>query len=100
VETRSRNTRENALYTKETLKQHPELQKMVLVTSAFHMRRAAACFQKVGLEASIFPADFYSTDREFTIDALLMPSERALANWSKLFREITGYFTYRLLGYC
>ncbi|MDX5346189.1 MAG: YdcF family protein [Hymenobacteraceae bacterium] len=99
IEDRSRNTRENALFTKELLQQHPELQKLLVVTSAFHMRRAAGCFEKVGVEADYFSTDFYTRDRSFTPDALLAPDVNALHEWQKLFHEIAGYVMYKLMGY-
>ncbi|QHL86804.1 YdcF family protein [Nibribacter ruber] len=99
IEQRSRNTRENALYTKELLSQHPELQRLLLITSAFHMRRAQACFEKVGLNFDTFPADFQTHDRSFHLDDLLIPSAEALQDWTRLLHEWVGVLTYKLLGY-
>jgi uncharacterized SAM-binding protein YcdF (DUF218 family) len=100
IENKSRNTHENATFTAELLKKHPELKNNVLITSAFHMRRAQACFQKAGLNPAIFPADFYSSDRYFTPDELLIPQEQALTEWSVLLHEMVGFFIYKLMGYC
>ncbi|OUJ74440.1 YdcF family protein [Hymenobacter crusticola] len=100
LEDRSRNTRENALYTKELLARHPEIKSLVLVTSAFHMRRAAGCFRKVGLNAALFPVDFRTTDLEESASYWPIPEAGALGTWSLLIHEITGYVTYKLLGYC
>jgi uncharacterized SAM-binding protein YcdF (DUF218 family) len=47
-ENRSLSTRENAVYTAAILRGQSE-RSVVLLTSDFHMRRAAACFRKVGL---------------------------------------------------
>ncbi len=52
-ETESRNTRENALYTKKILKKI-NAQKVILVTSAFHMPRSYAVFKKIGVNAVPF----------------------------------------------
>lgn len=99
VEDRSRNTRENALFTKELLAKHPDLRSLVLVTSAFHERRALGCFRRVGLQPQGFPADYRSTDRQPTPDYWLLPDPDALARWSLLLHELTGYAIYRLAGY-
>jgi uncharacterized SAM-binding protein YcdF (DUF218 family) len=99
VENKSRNTRENALFTKELLEQNPELKSTLLITSAFHMRRAEGCFQKAGLNPAIFPADFYSVDRSFTPDDLLLPQEYCLSYWSVLVHEMVGFCMYKVLGY-
>lgn len=99
LENKSRNTRENARFTADMLKTKPEMQKLLLVTSAFHMRRAAGCFEKAGLKPDLFPADYYSSDRQATPDAWLLPSEKALADWSRLIHEMVGFITYKVLGY-
>jgi uncharacterized SAM-binding protein YcdF (DUF218 family) len=98
LEDKSQNTYENAQFTRALLRRHPELKKIVLVTSAFHMRRASACFQKAGVPHTIFPADFYASDRLFRIESLF-PSEGPLSEWSRLVREVGGYLVYKGMGY-
>ena len=100
VEDRSRNTRENALFTKELLRKHPEIKSLVLVTSAYHERRALGCFARVGLHPRPFPADFRSTDRSPTPDYWLLPDPDALTLWSLLLHELAGYVVYKVAGYC
>ena len=98
-EEKSRNTRENALFTNAIVVARPELDTLVLVTSAFHERRALGCFRKVGLHPIIFPAGFRSTDRRATPDYWLIPSPGALETWSLLLHEMAGWLTYKVLGY-
>ncbi len=99
LEDQSRNTHENALFTKRLLAGHPELDTLVLVTSAFHQRRALGCFREAGLRPLSFPAGFRSTDRQPTPDYWLLPSPAALESWSLLVHEMAGWLTYKLLGY-
>ena len=99
LEEHSRNTRENALFTRHLLAAHPDLDTLVLVTSAFHQRRALGCFAKVGLHPLAFPADFRSTDRRLTPDYWLVPNAGALELWTLLLHEMAGWLTYRALGY-
>ncbi|WP_066838629.1 YdcF family protein [Rufibacter ruber] len=99
LEEQSRNTRENARFTKELVQQQPRLQRLLLLTSAFHMRRAAGCFAKAGLAVATFPVDFQTHDRSFTPDDLLVPSAEALYKWEKIIHEWVGVITYKLLGY-
>lgn len=99
LETRSRNTRENALNTKDVLAQHPDLKSIVLITSAFHERRALGCFRKVGLYPAVFPASYYSTDRQPMLSYWLIPSDEAPRLWSILIHEMVGYAAYRVRGY-
>ena len=99
VEDKSRNTHENAAFTKVLLQQQPQLKKLLLVTSAFHMRRAKGCFQKESIQADVYPADFYASDRSFDLTVIL-PQESSLANWRRLFHEMLGYVVYKVMGYC
>jgi uncharacterized SAM-binding protein YcdF (DUF218 family) len=96
-EEKSRNTRENALFTKQLLT--PDQDTLVLVTSAFHQRRAMGCFAKVGLHPIEFPAGYRSTNRSLTPDAWLVPNSEALANFSLLTHEVVGWLIYKAMGY-
>ena len=99
LEERSRNTRENALFTKQLLASHPGVKSLVLVTSAYHLPRALGCFAKVGLHPQAFPADFRTTDRDWTPNYWLVPDLDALGRWGLLLHELTGYVVYKLVGY-
>ena len=99
LEDRSRNTHENAMYTKELLAQHPDIKSLVLVTSAFHERRALGCFHRVGLNVTPFPVDFRTVDPGESLGYWLIPEAGALTTWSLLIHEITGYLTYKVMGY-
>jgi uncharacterized SAM-binding protein YcdF (DUF218 family) len=57
LETRSRNTDENARFSAEIL--HPQAdQRWLIVTSAYHMPRAMGLFRKAGFNAVADPADY------------------------------------------
>ena len=99
LEARSRNTHENALYTKQLLADYPEIKSLVLVTSAFHQRRAMGCFEKVGLRPVAFPAGYRSSDRLATPDYWLLPSPGAMQELSVLVHEVAGWLTYKVMGY-
>lgn len=99
TESKSRNTRENALNTAALLEKHPEWQRVLLVTSAFHMRRSMGCFRKVGLEPTPFSADFNANSRSFTPDETVIPNVGALQSWHLLIHEMVGYLTYKVMGY-
>ena len=100
LEDKSRNTYENAQFTKRLLDQRPALKKLLLVTSAFHMRRSEACFKKAGVQADTFPADFYTYDRAWEPSRLIIPEEKVLVHWQKLIHEVAGYVIYKMAGYC
>ncbi|HCW09255.1 MAG TPA: hypothetical protein DGG95_18010 [Cytophagales bacterium] len=99
IEDRSRNTHESAVEVKKILEGKSKPSDCLLITSAFHMRRSAACFAKVGLPMDCFSVDFHSHKRKFTLDVLLIPSEEAFHNWQILAREWMGMVAYKLAGY-
>ena len=100
TEANSRNTHENALNTANLLIDYPEWQQPLLVTSAFHMRRARACFLKVGLQPIVYSTDFYASPRRYTPDETIIPSIKAFESWHLLIHEISGFIIYKILGYC
>lgn len=61
VEDRSRNTYENALFSKAAAKPKPG-ERWLLVTSAFHMSRSLGCFRKVGFDVAPWPVDYRTKD--------------------------------------
>lgn len=101
IEDQSKNTRENALFTKKFLEEKgiDTSQEFILVTSAFHMKRSKACFDKVGLQTSTFPTDYYSNDTKYDIPTLFFPDPYSIFIWHKLVKEWIGIVVYKLVGY-
>lgn len=99
IEINSRNTHESAVAAKAMLDGKTTAADCLLVTSAYHMRRSAACFAKVGWKTDCFTVDFLSHSRRFTPDVLLIPKLEAIANWHTLLREWLGMVSYKLAGY-
>jgi uncharacterized SAM-binding protein YcdF (DUF218 family) len=59
LENQSRNTYENAVYSREVATPKPG-ERWVLITSAFHMPRAVGCFRRAGWEGLLpYPVDFH-----------------------------------------
>lgn len=99
VEDASRNTHENALFSKSLLDEKAPNQRYLLLTSAFHMRRASACFAKVGLPVGLYSADLRTDENKFTPDILFLPSSGGLHNWEIIIREMLGMMAYKVSGY-
>jgi uncharacterized SAM-binding protein YcdF (DUF218 family) len=99
IENKSRNTRENALFSAEILQNKFPNQSYLLITSAFHMRRSRGCFEQAKVPVTVFSTDFYSKPRKFTPDRLILPSEGALGKWYVLWHEVLGYLVYKIMGY-
>lgn len=95
LENRAKNTFENAKFTYELLGDGSG--DLLLITSAFHMKRASACFRKVGFKPDTYPVDFRSPS-EFRWPHLF-PKSSALENWNVVTKEITGLIVYKLVGY-
>ncbi len=57
LETKSVNTTQNAIFSAQILREK-NFHKPILVTSAFHMRRAVLNFQQQGFEVIPYPSDF------------------------------------------
>ena len=98
VDDASRNTYENALYTMYILRTHG-YQRCVLVTSALHMRRAAAIFHKQGLTPDLYPVDFNSKPGGELTPFDFLPSAHTLSMASEVMHELVGLVMYRLQGY-
>jgi len=100
VEGESRNTRENALFSARIISNNPKLQGgMLLITSAFHMRRAEACFKKVGLQFDTFPVDSGKSILSMNPYRILVPDAHGILLWDQLIRECTGLFAYYVMDY-
>lgn len=96
LETRSRNTRENALFSRELADPRPG-EVWLLVTSAMHMPRALAAFRAVGFDVVPWPVDFAARDPWAGLDVIDMPR-----NWRLLDRashEWLGLLWYRWRGW-
>ena len=95
-----RNTAEEAVAVatllRETLELASEATHVLLVTSAFHLPRAVALFERQGLRVTPYPVDLrVDAARLFTLQALL-PSAGALSNTETALREWLGRAVYRV----
>ncbi len=96
TEEKSRNTYENALFSKQLIS---ESDTVLLITSASHMYRAFKCFDKAGVHCDTFSTDFLAEDNVMNLEYLLIPSAKALVKWNMLLHEIVGVIVYKIVGY-
>lgn len=100
VENVTRNTHESAIEVKNILERSGyTAADCLLITSAFHMRRSLACYQKVGLPLDTFSTDFYAHQSMYYPNDFLIPKLDALIIWHKLVHEWVGLTSYWLAGY-
>ncbi len=97
IEYESRNTYENALFSKKIIEEINPDAKCILITSAFHMPRAMGLFQKQGLDVTGYPTDFFA-ETPNSPDRIFLPSARVLKRWEVLIKEWVGIIVYKLKG--
>lgn len=107
LQTKSQNTHEDAVYSAELLKEKG-IKKILLVTSAMHMPRSVALFEKQGLDVIPAPADFTITEVGWqqtfspnfeTLLTNLMPNSSSLGLTTNVLKEYIGLIIYRLQGW-
>jgi len=70
-----------------------------LITSAFHMKRAQACFKKQDVKFDVFSTDLYTGELEYTPFDLFVPNVGAIKTWTILIKEWLGMIAYKVAGY-
>lgn len=93
LESRSTTTGENARFSAPMLRERG-VDTVLLVTSALHMRRARAEFERAGLKVLPAPTDFESLGRQ-TVPRDWLPQTEALDGSARAFKEWVGFW---LLG--
>ena len=73
--------------------------RIILATSAFHMRRARMLFERQGFEVEPFPVDFQTSDRPRLNIFSFIPSAQALAKSEIAMREGIGILYYSIIKY-
>ena len=98
LEDQSRNTRENAVFSRRLVDPRPG-ERWLLVTSAWHMPRSIGVFRMAGFDVEAFPVDYWSSGE---VDDFIRPysrAPRALEVADNGFKEWVGLLAYRLAGY-
>ncbi|MBI5916710.1 MAG: YdcF family protein [Bacteroidetes bacterium] len=99
VEGKSRNTWENAIFTKKILDGQYPGASCLLMTSAFHMRRSVGCYRKAGVEFTPFSVDFITEKDRWAPENSLVPDRMGFYLWEALIKEWVGCVVYKLQGY-
>lgn len=96
IEARSRNTWENAVFSRELIEPRNH-ERWLLVTSAFHMPRAVGIFRKIGFTVEPVPVDWRTAGLS---DPFRLPGSFAggLSRLDLALREWMGLIVYRLAG--
>ena len=94
TEAESRDTNENARYVKETAKKY-HLSKIVLITSAFHMKRSMILFEKSFSGIIPYPTAYITRRAKYNILSYL-PDAGSMADIATALKEYMAISFYRL----
>jgi uncharacterized SAM-binding protein YcdF (DUF218 family) len=97
LEKKSRNTHDNAVYSAELLRAEG-IDRILLVTSAYHMRRSLALFEAQGLNVDPAPTDYQRLVTGQVLPGWL-PAVSNLHQSTDALHEIVGYWVYRWKGW-
>ena len=90
IESNSRNTIENARFTKQLLERSHLAPPYLLITSAFHMPRSLMIFKKMGINVVAYPANYIVRGNK-VLPADFIPDAGVLSNWNIYIKELVGY---------
>lgn len=96
LERDSRNTWENAIFTKQLVAPKPG-ERWLLVTSAFHMPRSMGIFRKAGFDVEAYPVDWRMGGRDDLFTFTNVGGD-GLGRTEVAVREWIGLVAYRLMG--
>jgi uncharacterized SAM-binding protein YcdF (DUF218 family) len=99
IENKSKNTRENAAFTKKLLDETYPNAKCLLITSASHLQRSMGCFAKVGLNCTPFATDHKAERITNEPRTWLTPDAEYLLFWQFMIKEWIGIVVYKVVGY-
>jgi len=99
IEDQSWNTYQNAFYCHQLIDSLSLGSDGILITSAFHMNRAQACFEKQGLQLLPHPVDYHSSGTPVSFVSALWPTMETVVSWTVPIKEWVGLAVYRMKGY-
>jgi uncharacterized SAM-binding protein YcdF (DUF218 family) len=95
LERRSRNTAENARFSKELVQPGPG-ERWLLVTSAYHMPRAIGLFRRAGFAVEAYPVDWRTGAGDDAAPFVALSA--GLARTDAALREWVGLVAYKITG--
>lgn len=94
IENRSRNTYENAAFSKIILQKSTLPPPYILVTSAYHMRRSLGIFRKLNIDVTPYSCNYLTGGKTFSIWKFV-PTAEVLSAWNTYMKEFIGTFVYQ-----
>lgn len=97
LERKARNTRENAVFTLRLIGDSLLSRPSLLITSAVHMKRSLACFERIGMHPVPYVTDMSLDPQYHWMD--MLPDFSFLTKWQELLHEWIGSTVYELMGW-
>lgn len=97
IEDRAKDTAQNARLSAAICRRHG-FSEPILLTSAFHLKRACMAFEASRLPVTPFPAYFLHSDGAYYAPRHLLPKAGALHASAMALHEYLGILYYRLIG--
>jgi uncharacterized SAM-binding protein YcdF (DUF218 family) len=97
IESSSRNTLENASFSKRELINRDLSPPYLLITSGFHMRRSLYTFRKAGIHVLPFSTNYIAGKSKVSIDDFV-PQAEVLGKWGVYLKELIGFGIYYVKG--
>jgi len=94
LENRARNTKQNASYTLELIGDSLRNRPVLLITSAFHMKRSLKVFERIGIHAEPYGTDVIMKPQYEWMDFL--PDFQYLYKWQFILHEWIGLLVYEI----
>lgn len=91
IENKSRNTLENAAFSKRIIEKNHLKPPYILVTSAFHMRRSLGIFKKENIDVVALPCNYMDAKANISINQLV-PDGFVIGYWNLYIKEVVGTF--------
>ncbi len=98
IENKSKNTFENASFSKRVMDSMQWSGPYVLITSALHLRRALKVFDKAGIAVAAYPSSFDVIESRFTWLDYFWPSPELMSRWPSVIKEMVGLAVYSVTG--
>src|ERR1700761_9346551 len=90
IEQNSRNTFENATFSKQILQKAHLPPPYILVTSGYHMRRSLYIFKKEGMDVIPYSSGRITGNVRFVFADYMMPDAGVLSTWCIYIKELVG----------
>jgi uncharacterized SAM-binding protein YcdF (DUF218 family) len=99
LEDRAQNTRDNARYTREALEAAGLGLDVILVTSAYHLPRAVAAFERAGFAVTPVPVGYFADSEVSRKPFTWLPDASSLFVSSIALHEYLGLAVYKAVGW-